>query len=315
MRTKTTVSKVKLSYLCAMRARFILAFLLLFSLPRLSMAQAPLDTTSVNKKRLVVLGSTFAIGYTAMLVSLNHAWYSNEQRTDFHFFNDNNEWRQMDKAGHFWSAFHESRAGIDMLRWAGVPEKKAILYGGMLGVALQTPIEIFDGFQADYGASVGDMVANTVGSAAVVAQELAWQEIRIMPKYSFHTTRYAGMRPNVLGSNLGEQALKDYNGQTYWLSVNVAAFLKEDSRYPKWLNIAAGYGAQEMLYNDPEANAAAGLRAYRQFYLSPDLNLMHFKGRSKVWNTALYVLSIIKVPAPTLEYNKRDGVKLHPLYF
>ncbi|WP_460879124.1 DUF2279 domain-containing protein [Pontibacter rugosus] len=193
--------------------------------------------------------------------------------------------------------------------------EKAILYGGLLGVALQTPIEIFDGYQADYGASVGDMVANTAGSAAVVAQELAWQEIRIMPKYSFHTTRYADMRPNVLGSNLGEQALKDYNGQTYWLSVDVGAFLKEETKYPKWLNVAVGYGAEEMVYNDPEANAAAGLGTYRQFYLSPDLNLMHFKGRSKVWNTALYVLSIIKIPAPALEYNRKNGLKLHPLYF
>ncbi|WP_239022789.1 DUF2279 domain-containing protein [Pontibacter mangrovi] len=279
------------------------------------MAQAATDTTAVNKKRLLVLGSTFAVGYTSLLVSLNHAWYSEEERTDFHWFNDNKEWRQVDKVGHFWGAFHQSRAGIDMLRWAGVPEKKAILYGGLTGILLQTPIEIFDGYQSDYGASAGDIVANTVGAANLVAQELAWQEVRIMPKYSFHTTRYADRRPNVLGSNLGEQALKDYNGQTYWLSVDVGAFLKEESKYPKWLNIAVGYGAQQMVYNDPEANAAAGLDAYRQFYLSPDLNLMHFKGRSKVWNTALYVLSIIKVPAPALEYNRKNGLKLHPLYF
>src|SRR5690606_26751805 len=126
----------------------------------------------------------------------------------------------------------------------GVPDKKAILYGGLTGIILQTPIEIFDGFQADYGASVGDAIANTVGSAAVVAQELAWREVRIMPKFSFQTTRYAAERPNVLGHTLAEQALKDYNGQTYWLSVNVGDFLKEESKYPKWLSIAVGYGAQ-----------------------------------------------------------------------
>lgn len=299
-----------------MRQRFIPYFLLLLlTLPRLGIAQAPVDTAAVNNKRLLVLGSTFAVGYTSMLVSLNKAWYEEENRTEFHWFNDNMQWKQMDKAGHFWSAFHQSRSGIDMLRWAGVPEKKAILYGGLTGILLQTPIEVFDGYQEDYGASVGDLVANTVGSAAVVAQELAWQEVRIMPKFSFHTTRYAEMRPNVLGSNFGEQVLKDYNGQTYWLSVDVGAFLKEESKYPKWLNIAVGYGGQQMVYNDPEANKAAGLDHYRQYYLSPDLNLMHFKGRSKVWNTALYVLSIIKIPSPALEYNRKDGLKMHALYF
>lgn len=293
----------------------------LLSLPFSMSAQGQLspfpDSTSseVNTKRLVVLGTTFTVGYATMLVTLNKAWYQNKERTGFHFFNDNHEWKQVDKAGHFWGAFHESRAGIDMLRWAGVPDKKAIVYGGLLGVVLQTPIEVFDGYQADYGASVGDLVANTVGSVAVVAQELAWQEVRIMPKYSFHTTRYAAMRPNLLGSSLGEQALKDYNGQTYWLSVNIGDFLKEDNQYPKWLSIAVGYGAEEVVYNHEPTNRANGLQSHRQFYLSPDLNLLHFKGKSKIWNTALYVLSIVKIPAPTLEYNTKDGFRMHALYF
>lgn len=272
-------------------------------------------TSEINDRRLLVLGSTFIVGYSALLVTLNKAWYQNKERTDFHFFNDNHEWKQMDKAGHFWGAFHESRAGIDMLRWAGVPDKKAIIYGGLLGVVLQTPIEIFDGYQADYGASVSDLVANTVGSAAVVAQELAWREVRIMPKYSFHTTRYASVRPNLLGSSLGEQALKDYNGQTYWLSVNIGDFLNKESKYPKWLSMAVGYGAEEIVYNHEPTNLAKGFQAHRQFYLSPDLNLLHFKGKNKVLNTALYVLSIVKVPAPALEFNTKKGFKMHAIYF
>ncbi|MHC2991195.1 hypothetical protein OB13_06200 [Pontibacter sp. HJ8] len=285
--------------------------------PLQGMAAGAPDTTTVpvNKQRLWVLGTGFTAGYTAMLVSLNNTWYQDQERTSFHFFNDNRQWRQVDKAGHFWGAFHESRAGIDLLRWAGVPDKKAILYGGLTGILLQTPIEIFDGYQADYGASVGDLIANTVGAAGVVAQELAWREVRIMPKFSFQTTQYAAERPNVLGSSLAERALKDYNGQTYWLSVNVGSFLKEESKYPKWLGIAVGYGGEEMVYNDPETNRALGLSAHRQYYLSPDLNLMHFKGRSKLLNTALYVLSIIKIPAPALEYNRKDGFQFHPLYF
>ncbi|MDX5419635.1 MAG: YfiM family protein [Hymenobacteraceae bacterium] len=279
-------------------------------------AQAPDTVTApVNKQRLLLLGTGFTVGYTAMLVSLNNTWYKDQERTRFHFFNDNSQWKQMDKAGHFWGAFHQSRAGIDLLRWAGLPDKKAIWYGGLVGIALQTPIEIFDGYQSDYGASVGDLVANTVGSAGIIAQELAWREVRIMPKYSFQTTRYAAERPNVLGSNLAEQALKDYNGQTYWLSVNVGSFLKAESKYPKWLSIAVGYGADGMVYNDPELNSARGFNAHRQYYLSPDLNLMHFKGRSKVLNTTLYILSIIKIPAPALEYNRIDGLRFHPLYF
>ncbi|TXK47553.1 DUF2279 domain-containing protein [Pontibacter qinzhouensis] len=299
--------------------QYLLSFLLLvFSLqPLFAASPLPPDSveTGVNKKRLLVLGTGFGVGYAGMLYTLHHAWYKEQDRTSFHFFNDNHEWKQMDKAGHFWSAFHQSRAGIDLMRWAGLPDKKAIVYGGLVGVVLQTPIEIFDGFQSEYGASVGDLVANTVGSAAVVAQELAWREIRIMPKYSFHTTRYAAIRPNLLGSSLAEQALKDYNGQTYWLSVDVGAFLARERRYPRWLNLAVGYGAEEMVYNHVPTNRALGLHAYRQFYLSPDLNLLHFKGRNKLLNTALYVLSIVKIPAPALEFRSRGGIRFHPVYF
>jgi len=299
-----------------MYRRFILGLcFLLLCLPKLSTAQVVADTTAVNEKRLLVLGTALGAGYTGLLVSLNKAWYSKQERTNFHFFDDAAEWKQVDKAGHFWSAFQESRAGIDLLRSAGVPEKKAILYGGLLGVALQTPVEVFDGYQSAYGASITDLAANTLGAAAVLTQELIWHKIRIMPKYSFHTTQYASLRPNVLGNSIAEQALKDYNGQTYWLSVNLADFMKVESKYPKWLSIAVGYGAEEMVFNSTGGNEALGLGAHRQFYLSPDLNLMQFKGKNRLLNTALYVLSMVKVPAPALEYNSKNGFRLHALYF
>ncbi|MEJ8756780.1 DUF2279 domain-containing protein [Pontibacter sp. H259] len=302
-----------------MLKQLVMLLLLLCLLLRINTAVATTivlaDTVRVDKQKLVVLGSAFTVGYSAMLVGLNKAWYADQERTGFHFFNDNKQWRQVDKAGHFWGAFHQSRAGIDMLRWAGVPDKKAILYGGLLGVVLQTPVEVFDGYQKDYGASVGDLVANTIGSGAIVAQELAWREVRVMPKYSFRSTRFAAERPNVLGKSIAEQALKDYNGQTYWLSVNVGDFLPAQSKFPKWISLAVGYGAEEVVYNHEPTNYRLGFNAHRQYYLSPDLNLLHFKGKSKILNTALYVLSIVKVPAPTLEYNRKNGFKLHALYF
>ncbi|WP_240773354.1 DUF2279 domain-containing protein [Pontibacter sp. SGAir0037] len=269
----------------------------------------------MNKPRLLAMGSGLAVGYTATLVALNEAWYKEQRNAGFHFFNDNKDWLQQDKAGHFYSSFHFGRTGIEILRGAGVPEKKAVLYGGLLGIVLQAPIEFFDGFQAEYGASAGDLIANSLGAAAVISQELAWGEIRIMPKFSFNTTGYAALRPKVLGTNLPEQVLKDYNGQTYWASVNVGSFLKNASSYPKWLNVAVGYGVEEIVYNEKPLNQELGLQAYRQFYLSPDINLMHFKGKNKVINTMLYFLSIVKVPAPTLEYSNRKGFRFHSVYF
>jgi hypothetical protein len=81
------------------------------------------------------------------------------------------------------------------------------------------------------GASSGDIIANASGTALFVSQELLWKEQRITPNF-FHT-RHAQYRPNVLGA-LAEQILKDYNGQTYWLSVNLHSFYK-GSKIPNGL--------------------------------------------------------------------------------
>ena len=40
----------------------------------------------------------------------------------------------MDKAGHAFSAYHESLASYRALRWAGVSKKKALIYGGTAGI-------------------------------------------------------------------------------------------------------------------------------------------------------------------------------------
>ncbi|WP_223816062.1 DUF2279 domain-containing protein [Adhaeribacter rhizoryzae] len=266
-------------------------------------------------KGLKLAAAGLAIGYTGMLVGLSQTWYDKSEKTKFHFFNDNPEWQQLDKVGHFWGAFHESRLGIDALRAARVPEQKAIIYGSLLGFALQSPIELLDGYAAEYGASVGDLGANAAGSLAVLVQQLAWGELKIMPKFSFHRTPYARLRPNILGSNLPEEILKDYNGQTYWLAADIAAFLTSQSRYPKWLNLALGYGGQRMVYGMPQENNQNGFDAYRQYYLALDLNLLHVKTRHKLLRTAFSVISMVHLPAPTLEYNRKKGLRFHPVYF
>ena len=71
----------------------LLPLLLLCMLLRFNTASATTmvsaDSAQVNKQRLLVLGTSFTAGYSAMLVGLNNAWYTEEKRTGFHFFNDN----------------------------------------------------------------------------------------------------------------------------------------------------------------------------------------------------------------------------------
>jgi hypothetical protein len=192
-----------------------------------------------------------------------------------------------------------------------------LLYGATLGLTFLTTVEVFDGYSSQWGASLGDVAANVSGTALFVSQELLWKEQRIVPKFSFHTTPYASARPNVLGSSLSEQILKDYNGQTYWLSVNIHSFFKQ-SKLPKWLNIAVGYGAEGMITGNeglvntvflPESDR------YRQFYLSFDVDLTKIKTKSNFIKTLFLVFNTVKIPAPAIEIKGSGGMQWHYLYF
>lgn len=258
--------------------------------------------------------------YAGSITALSTLWYSNYAQTSFHSFDDNAEWLQMDKAGHVMTAYYISRTGINLFKWSGVERKKATWYGGAVGLIYQSTIEVLDGFSSQWGFSVGDFTANVLGSALATGQELAWDEQRITLKYSFHQTKYPQYRPNMLGSNLSEQLIKDYNGQTYWLSANISSFLSKETKFPKWLNIAVGYSAEGMtgaVFNppfDPNGYLAPTFDRYRKVYVSLDADLTRIKTRSHFLKTVFNVIGFIKIPAPALEFSEK-GMRGWMLYF
>lgn len=274
-----------------------------------------LDSTheaGINKRRLTVFATTGVVAYTGTMVALSHIWFSGLDREPFHFFNDAAEWKQVDKVGHFYSSFYLSAGTYEGLRWSNVSEKKSMIIGSLTGFLVLSSVEWFDGRSAGYGASLSDLVADFGGSAFYLGQKAAWGEIRLRPKFSFHFTDFAAQRPALLGSGY-EEIIKDYNGQTYWISWNPHSLLRMES-WPKWLNIAVGYGAQNMISARDESNRAAGLHPIRQYYLSLDINADELRVRSKALRAILSVTRLIKIPAPTIELSS-DGFRVRPFYF
>ena len=295
------------------RASFIYCFTLLsLSIFLLSCfcAEAQQDSTTLNRKRLNTIIIASSVGYTTGLVILNHVWYKETDKQSFRFFNDNAEWKQLDKAGHFISSFFVSDVSSRMLKSCRVQDRKANMIGALSGFLLTLPIEILDGYSDGYGASVGDLAADAAGPAFFLGQQMAWNQVRIHPKYSFHRTPYAPLRPELLGDNLVSEFVKDYNGQTFWLSFDIDKFIS----CPKWLNIAVGYGGNDMVFARDSENMAIGYHPFRQYYLGVDFDLSAIKTRSKLVKTLLSVANIIRLPAPALEFS-RKGSKFYPFYF
>ncbi|MBR9859491.1 DUF2279 domain-containing protein [bacterium] len=275
------------------------------------------DSLSLKQKRALVFGGN-AVAYAGTMTGLYSLWYKNYDLGPFHFFNDNRDWLQMDKVGHAYSCYYEGVVGIKMMKYAGYSDKTAAFVGGSYGFLIQTTVEIFDGFSQEWGASTGDVIANFAGSSIAIGQHLAWHEQRIWMKYSYYPSPYAEIRPNALGSNFPESLLKDYNAQTYWLSTNIRSFIP-DSKFPAWLNIAVGYGADGMLggddniYTDSDGivNDYSNIARTRQFYLSPDIDFTRIPTNSKALKIGFTLLNCLKFPLPALEYNTSGDLDFH----
>ncbi|MFO8086398.1 MAG: DUF2279 domain-containing protein [Bacteroidales bacterium] len=271
----------------------------------------PSDT--INRKKLTGVILSESLLYGGSLIGLNELWYKDYPRSSFHFFNDNQEWLQMDKAGHFISSYHLSLLSHDIYRWTGMNNKKAALWGSITGFSYLTVIEILDGFSENWGASTGDILANTMGTSLFLAQQLAWQKQKVQVKWSFHLSDYAHKRPEALGKSLPERMLKDYNGQSIWLSFNPNDLIAADF-FPHWLNLSFGYSANGMVGGKSNPPAFQHIPRYRQYLFSLDLNLRKIPTQSKTLKFAFKTLSFIKIPFPAIEFSER-GWKAYPLYW
>lgn len=273
----------------------------------------------INRNVGIVTGAEAAL-YAGSMSGLYYLWYADYPQSSFHFYNDNGEWLQMDKVGHSTAAYHVGLMGYEALRLAGCDEKRSLLYGGPLGFVFLTTVEIFDGLSNGWGFSWGDIAANAFGTGLFMGQQALWHEQRISMKYSYHNTEFPQYRPDLLGSNLPERMLKDYNGQTIWLSFNIKSFLDKESKFPSWINLALGYSGEGMTGAFHNVNQHNGIEIpyydrKRQFILSPDIDLTRIPVDNIFLKTTLKVLSFIKIPMPAIMCDSHGSFSWHWLYF
>lgn len=276
---------------------------------------ALLPADSVNKGR--VIGTSCAIGtvWTGTMIGLGAVWYEDVEKTKWHTFDDSRNWLQMDKVGHFYTAHKINMLTSEHYMWSGVDRKTSTLIGAGISFGYQTTLEMLDAYSAEWGFSWADFGSNLAGVGFYSAQQLIWQEERIIPKFSFHQTEYAAIRPETLGSNYIESLLKDYNGQTYWLSVNPSTFFKE-SKLPKWLCFSFGYSVDGKIIGDEEIafHLDQPIYAKREFLFSLDVDFSRIPTKRRWQHVLLKQLNYLKIPFPTLILS--DGKLLaNPLYF
>lgn len=279
-----------------------------------------MNKDSVNKRRLRAVIISKAAIFGGTMYGLYNLWYKDYPQSSFHFHNDNRNWLQVDKVGHGITSYYVGKIGYEALRWANVDEKASVWYGGTLGFIYLLTVESLDGFSAEWGASTGDLLSNAIGSGMFIGQQLLWKEQRITFKYSFHQTKYADHRPDLFGTSLPENMLKDYNGQTLWLSANLKSFTKKHPALPAWLNVAIGYSGEGMTGASANVTEYNGrnipvYQRHRQYFLSLDADLTKIKTESDFLQSLFNLIGFIKIPFPALEYNTKGEVDFHWFYF
>ena len=286
--------------------------------------------------------SAGAVGATAtgFGIGLWHAWYKDYDLGAFRTFDDRGEWLAMDKLGHTYTAYHYSRWAHHALRWSGNPEGRSLAIGVGVSVALQSTIEVMDGFSEQWGFSWADMGANLGGAGLFAAQQLAFGEQRVQVKFSSWRVPYPtdpilprdgeGPTSSVVdrareqfGTTPWQRFVKDYNGQTLWLSTNPWVLAGADEPRLPWLNLSFGYSAHNVLgafgngwrRGEEVYVPPVGFARQREYLLSLDVDLERLPVRNRALRTVLLLANHFKIPAPALLFREGDPVRWRWLYY
>ena len=214
-----------------------------------------------------------------------------------------------DKAGHVFGAYITSTVFSEGMYASGFDKDWAVISGGAFGLALQTYIEIMDGYGVAWGFSWSDWYADVAGSAFYVAQEYIPFLQNFTPKFMYFPSDWTGD----IGRDHAEVFIDDYSSHTFWLSMNVQNMLPESAKdyWPDWLELSVGYAARNLcdgyLYPcDPKQSpfVTDGVYGRRKIILALDYNMVKLlPDGPNAWNWFKQTLNYIKFPSPAVEFD------------
>ena len=288
------------------------------SLFRNAAATYGLPTDSLDRKlkkqrrnrALIVTGST-ALAAGGLYTYLQKTWWA-DGTTDFHFDNGR-DWRysnNLDKMGHFMGGMMAADLYYDVFRWMDMDNQKAAWWAFGMGTAMHLAIEVKDGYATDWGFSVPDIVAGSIGSLMPL--------LRLKSEFFRHTDFKFSYwrRSDKYFQATGKEPqfnIDDYINQTYWMTVNMKYMTGGKAEWmPDWLGLSVGWGIEAESWNTNPADPGTGGKP--EFYLSPDIDLVRlFKPKKPFWKFTLQKLNYLKFPMPTLQLTQK--VKLWPVFW
>lgn len=259
------------------------------------------NETSIRWDHAAIVSAALAGTVTAIHIYQRNAWWK-DQRTDFHFVDDNEYALNVDKAGHYAAGAFNSFLGQKAFEWSGFSKEASVWGGFAIGALFQTYVELEDGYAGNWGFSRGDAYANLIGAAWPVVQYYVPYAEHIQPKFTYWpSTRL------LEGKHHGGNIIDDYEGQTYWVAVHVHGLLPKSwkSYWPDWLGIALGVSVREI--ENREATQ-------RNVILALDYDMSKIIPGESWWlHTLKQALNFLHFPSPAIRIS--PGFVSYGLYF
>lgn len=238
-----------------------------------------------------------------------------KEKSEFRIIEDGVYGLYVDKAGHVVSAYLSCYMLGEAMLAADLKENTARLWGGLLGLAYISYIEVMDGYGANFGFSPSDWYFNAAGAGFYLLQTYYPALENVTPKFSYINAELHGDNKRDPHSFF----VDDYASQTFWLSFNVHNMLPENLQkyWAPWLELSVGYTARNLKSvdaSDPNAfnskvpdwgNREIGYYGEPRFILALDYNLVKLIPESKYnfINWTVQSLNYFKLPAPAVEFD------------
>jgi hypothetical protein len=239
-------------------------------------------------KLAIVAGGTAAV-MAGIHIYQTNGWWKDNRRT-FHFREDYQYALHVDKIGHFYGANLLTILLNHAFLWAEEEEPASLYLGAGLATVFQTFVEIEDGFST-WGFDRVDFAADVAGAWYPVLQ----YHVPPLRDFNLKFSYIPSENINAPGAFPGQKHLMmdDYEGQTFWLSVNVNGVLPRslEPYWPDFLALAVGYGARDILEPSP----------YSVVFIAVDYDMTKIIPRSSGFLRALGdALNAIHWPAPAV---------------
>lgn len=186
----------------------------------------------LDQSRAVIWDIGAVYGLTTVFGLKNWDWGS----SGFHFvnegwFGEDTKYGGMDKLGHAYTGYLLTEYFSQRIAHEVADPNGAIITGAILGMGVQSYIEVFDGFSGGHGFSIEDLVADGVGVGfSMLRNTVPGLENKLDFRMEYIPSGEVGFSP-----------VTDYAGQKYVLALKLSGFEELEETPLRFLELQVGY--------------------------------------------------------------------------